>query len=164
TLAKSLADLAKRRQVQFVAARAAFENSTTLRLSNGGRLQFGHCVLATGSSPAKIPAFDAAGPLVMDSTAALRLEEVPGALLVVGGGYIGLELGTVYAALGSKVTVVELTDGLLPGVDRDLVEPLQERLEKLFHKIHLKTLVKKLEETPKGIRVTLEGEGREEPE
>src|SRR3989440_8719947 len=93
----------------------------------------------------------------MDSTGALRLEEVPPRLLVVGGGYIGLELGYVYAALGSKVTVVELTDGLLPGVDRDLVAPLHKRLEKLFDKMYLSTKVTKLEETPKGIKAYLEG-------
>ena len=88
----------------------------------------------------------------MDSTGALKLEDMPPRLLVVGGGYIGLEMGYVYAALGSKVTVVELTDGLLPGVDRDLVLPLHKRLEKLFDKIYLKTKVAKLEETPKGIK------------
>jgi dihydrolipoamide dehydrogenase len=93
----------------------------------------------------------------MDSTAALRLEEVPPALLIVGGGYIGLELGCVYAALGSRVTVVELTDGLLPGVDRDLVRPLQSRLEGQFQKIYLGTKVTKLAESADGIRVTLEG-------
>src|SRR5207249_4282171 len=154
TLAKNLAELAKRRQVQFIAARATFENSTTLRLSNGGRVQFGHCVLATGSGPTKIPAFDIGSPLVMDSTGALKLEDVPGSLLVVGGGYIGLELGTVYAALGSKVTVVELTDGLLPGVDRDLVRPLQARVATQFHKIYLSTKVAKVEKADKGVRAT----------
>jgi dihydrolipoamide dehydrogenase len=91
----------------------------------------------------------------MDSTAALRLEEIPGNLLVVGGGYIGLELGYVYAALGSKVTVVEMTGGLLPGVDRDLVRPLQGRLEPLFQKVLLNTQVTKIAETAKGIRVSL---------
>src|SRR5438132_3695726 len=94
----------------------------------------------------------------MDSTAALKLEEIPGSLLVVGGGYIGLELGYVYAALGSKVTVVELTDGLLPGVDRELVRPLAKRLETLFDKIYLKTKVNKLEETSRGVKAFLEGE------
>src|SRR5262249_14736028 len=84
--------------------------------------------------------------------------DLPPRLLVVGGGYIGLEMGYVYAALGSKVTVVELTDGLLPGVDRDLVLPLHKRLGKLFDQIYLKTKVARLEETPKGIRATLEGE------
>src|SRR5262249_18804372 len=103
-------------------------------------------------------------PRVMDSTAALRLDALPKSLLVVGGGYIGLELGYVYAALGSAVTVVELTDGLLPGVDRDLVEPLEDRLEKLFRKILLKTEVVRLVEAPDGIRVTLRGEDVPEPE
>jgi dihydrolipoamide dehydrogenase len=93
----------------------------------------------------------------MDSTGALKLEDVPPRLLVVGGGYIGLEMGYVYAALGSKVTVVEMTDGLLPGVDRDLVAPLYKRLEGLFDKIYLNSKVVKLEEAPGGIRATLEG-------
>jgi dihydrolipoamide dehydrogenase len=95
---------------------------------------------------------------VMDSTAALRLEELPKSLLVIGGGYIGLELGYVYAALGSKVTVVELTGGLLPGVDRDLVRPLQGRLTPLFDKIHVSTKVVKIEEVKGGIKAVLEGE------
>jgi dihydrolipoamide dehydrogenase len=100
----------------------------------------------------------------MDSTGALRLEDLPKTLLIVGGGYIGLELGYVYAALGSKVTVVELTDGLLPGVDRDLVAPLEGRLKRLFHKIYLKTEVVRLVEAPQGIQVTLKGEQVTEPE
>jgi len=100
----------------------------------------------------------------MDSTAALKLDEIPASLLVVGGGYIGLELGYVYAALGSKVTVVELTDGLLPGVDRELVRPLHDRLGKLFDKIYLGTKVVKLDETKKGIKATLEGEEVKERE
>ena len=115
-------------------------------------------MLATGSSPTRVPAFALDDPRVMDSTAALRLDDVPGSLLVVGGGYIGLELGTVYAALGSKVTVVELTDGLLPGVDRDLVRPLQTRLASQFHKIYLGTKVAKIEAAGPGIRAVLEGE------
>ena len=97
-------------------------------------------------------------PKVMDSAAALRLEELPRSLLVVGGGYIGLELGYVYAALGSRVTVVELTSGLLPGVDRDLVRPLQMRLTGLFDKVHLNTKVVRIEEAGTGIRAVLEGE------
>src|SRR2546421_8483595 len=94
----------------------------------------------------------------MDSTGALKLEDVPPRLLVVGGGYIGLEMGYVYAALGSKVTVVELTDGLLPGVDRDLVRPLHKRLEGLFDKIYLNTKVTRVEEAAGGIKAYLEGE------
>src|SRR5262249_21667079 len=158
TLANNLLELAKRRKVEFVASRATFEDSHTLRLADGSRRRFRHCILATGSSPTRIPAFNLESPRVLDSAAALRLEEVPGSLLIVGGGYIGLELGTVYAALGSKVTVVELAGGLLPGVDRDLVRPLQARLAKQFDKIHVNTRVLKLAETDKGIRATLEGE------
>jgi dihydrolipoamide dehydrogenase len=157
-LAKSLLELCKRRKVEVVKARAVFADSQTLELDNGGRRRFHHCIVATGSVPVIPSSLKVESPRVMDSTAALRLEEVPGSLLVVGGGYIGLELGYVYASLGSKVTVVELTDGLLPGVDRDLVRPLQGRLELLFHKIHLSTKVTKLAEAGKGVRVSLEGQ------
>jgi dihydrolipoamide dehydrogenase len=163
-LAKNLLELAKRRKVDFIRARASFADSQTLQLDNGSRLRFRHCILAVGSSPLRLPALNLESPRVMDSTAALRLEELPKSLLVVGGGYIGLELGYVYAALGSRVTVVELTDGLLPGVDRDLVRPVQTRLNSLFHKIHLSTKVVRLKETPSGIQATLEGEGVEERE
>jgi dihydrolipoamide dehydrogenase len=100
----------------------------------------------------------------MDSTAALQLEDAPVSLLVIGGGYIGLEMGTVYAALGTKVTVVELTGSLLPGVDPDLVRPLYQRLQGQFDKIHLSTKVSKLEEVSKGIRATLEGAEITEPQ
>ncbi len=164
TLSKNLVELCKRRQVELVKARATFVDSHTLQLDNGSRRRFRHCILATGSSPTHIPSLSLNTPRVMDSTAALELQEVPESLLVVGGGYIGLELGYVYAALGSKVTVVELTDGLLPGVDRNLVLPLAKRLEGFFHKIYLSTKVLKLEETPQGIKATLEGEGVTERE
>jgi dihydrolipoamide dehydrogenase len=155
TLAKNLLELCKRRKVEVVKARAVFADSNILELDNGTRRRFKHCIIAVGSSPTKPPALQLDSPRVMDSTAALRLEEIPGNLLVVGGGYIGLALGYVYAALGSKVTVVEMTDGLLPGIDRDLVRPLQARLEPLFQKIHLNTRITKLADTTKGIRVTL---------
>jgi dihydrolipoamide dehydrogenase len=157
-LAKSLLELCKRRKVEVVKARAVFADSQTLELDSGARRRFQHCIVATGSVPTIPSSLKVESPRVMDSTTALRLEEVPGSLLVVGGGYIGLELGSVYASLGSKVTVVELTDGLLPGVDRDLVRPLQGRLEPFFHKIHLSTKVTKLAEAGKGVRVSLEGE------
>ncbi len=160
-LAKGLVGLCKRRKVQTVRGRAKFVDSQTLELHDGSRHRFRQCVLATGSSPAQPAALKLDSPRVMDSTGALRLEEMPRSLLIVGGGYIGLELGYVYAALGSAVTVVELTDGLLPGVDRDLVEPLQDRLEELFYKIHLNTMVQRLAETPDGIKATLKGEGVE---
>jgi dihydrolipoamide dehydrogenase len=156
TLAKNLLELCKRRKVEVVKARATFANSNTLELDNGTSRRFKHCIIAVGSQPTIPQALHLESPRVMDSAAALRLEEVPGSLLVVGGGYIGLELGYVYASLGSKVTVVEMTDGLLPGVDRDLVRPLQGRLQPLFDKIQLNTTVTKLSETSKGIRVTLQ--------
>jgi dihydrolipoamide dehydrogenase len=157
TLARNLAELCKRRKVEFVRARATFQDSQTLRLGDGTQRRFRHCIVAVGSSPIVPASLNLKSPRLLDSTSALRLEEVPASLLVVGGGYIGLELGTVYAALGSQVTVVEMTDGLLPGVDRDLVRPLQARLEKQFHKIHLNTKVARLAETKDGIKATLEG-------
>jgi len=157
TLAKNLLELCKRRKVELVKARAVFADSQTLELDSGSRRRFKHCIIAIGSSPTIPAALKLDSLRAMDSTGALRLEEIPATLLVVGGGYIGLELGYVYAALGSKVTVVEMTDGLLPGVDRDLVRPLQNRLEPLFQKIHLSTKVAKLAEAGKGIRVNLEG-------
>jgi dihydrolipoamide dehydrogenase len=157
TLAGHLAESAKNRKVAYVRARGTFENATTLQLDNGGRVRFKHCILATGSSPARLRSLSLESPRLMDSTAALALPDVPRSLLVVGGGYIGLELGTVYAALGSRVTVVELTGSLLPGVDADLVRPLQNRLKGLFDRIYLNTKVAKVEEAADGIRATLEG-------
>jgi dihydrolipoamide dehydrogenase len=162
TLTGGLAQMAKRRKVQVIHARAWFENSTTLRLERQDepgkteQLTFDHCILATGSRPVKVPIFDLPTPRVMDSTGALDLADVPESLLVVGGGYIGLEMGTVYAELGSKVTVVELTDGLLPGADRDLVKPLHSRLEKLFSSILLNTKVVGLADNVDAIEVKLQ--------
>jgi len=222
TLTGGLKQLAAKRKVQVIRARATFENSQTLRLHAIGekplednRVQFEHCILATGSSPAGIPALQeekgtgtvagpaagkagpseatepvpeekgtgtvAAAPVgkagaseatepvpgepvpissrrIMDSTVALDLPEVPESLLVVGGGYIGLELGTVYAALGSRVSVVELTDGLLPGVDRDLVKPLHKKLESQFAAIYLSTKVVGLADKQDAVEVTFDGD------
>jgi dihydrolipoamide dehydrogenase len=160
-LANGVAELCRRRGVEHVQGRATFEDSQTVRLTESevSRIRFGHAILATGSRPATLPSLDLDTPRLMDSTSALALDEIPETLLVIGGGYIGLELGTVYAALGSRVTLVELTEGLLPGVDRDLVRPLQARLKGLFHAIHLKTKVVGMEETEAGLTVTLEGEG-----
>ena len=163
TLTGGLAQLARRRNVTMVHGVARFLDSTTLEVAPaaaGGasqRITFDHCILASGSRPARVPAFDIGSPRVMDSTGALELADVPESLLVVGGGYIGLEMGTVYAELGSKVSVVELTDTLLPGADRDLVKPLQQRLEKLFAAIHLRTKVARLEDTGAAVRVHFEG-------
>ncbi|MGH9502257.1 MAG: dihydrolipoyl dehydrogenase [Terriglobales bacterium] len=160
-LTGGLGILSKQRKVEYVQGRAAFENSSTLRISksSGGdvSLTFDRIILATGSRPAIIPSLKLDTPRVMDSTSALDLSEVPGTLLVVGGGYIGLELGTVYAALGTKVSVVEMLSGLLPGADRDLVLPLHKRLEKAFDSILLNSTVAGVKEEPNGIRVTFDG-------
>ena len=163
TLSTGLTQLAKRRKVRIVTARAAFVDSQTLRLEGGDpatyeseTLSFDDCILATGSRPAVPDALNLPSDRVMDSAAALDLADVPPALLVVGGGYIGLELGTVYAELGSQVTVVEMTDGLLPGVDRDLVKPLAKRLDRLFADIHLNTKVASLADAGEKIEAVLE--------
>ena len=162
TLTGGLAQLAKRRGVQIIHGQAMFTGSGSLAVaptSAGGEavsLTFDHCILASGSRPARIPAFDLPTPRVMDSTTALDLSEVPETLLVIGGGYIGLEMGTVYAELGSKVTVVELTETLLPGADRDLVKPLAKRLETIFHAIRLGTKVARLEDLGHAIAVEFE--------
>jgi dihydrolipoamide dehydrogenase len=160
-LTGGLGVLSKQRHVEYIQGRAAFQNSTTLRISktDGSKaiLSFDRIILATGSRPAIIPAFKLDSPRLMDSTGALNLEDIPGSLLVVGGGYIGLELGSVYAALGTRVTVVEMLPGLLPGADRDLVLPLHKRLEKMFAAILLNTTVSSLKEDGNGIRATFEG-------
>src|SRR6185369_17114834 len=101
------------------------------------RIKFKQCIIATGSRPVMPKMFDIGSPRVMDSSGALALQDIPKSLLIVGGGYIGLEMATVYAALGSEVTVVEMTDGLLPGVDRDLVRPLQQHLQTTLKAIYL---------------------------
>ncbi len=133
--------LCKQRGVNYIHGSAAFKDSHTITVSGRDPLEFDHCILATGSRPALPKLFQEGGPRVMDSTAALTLTDIPQRLLVVGGGYIGLEMGSVYAALGSRVCVVEMTNELLPSADRDLVRPLQGKLNKDFEAIHLNTLV-----------------------
>ncbi|MCX7409056.1 MAG: dihydrolipoyl dehydrogenase [Planctomycetales bacterium] len=162
-LSGGITELSKVRGVKLVAARGTFLDANTVELKHADgkieRVSFEKAIIATGSSPAVPPMFQLGDPRVMDSTGALELADIPGSLLVVGGGYIGLEMGTVYAALGSKVTVVELTSGLLPGADRDLVRPLQKRLEKQFAALYLNTKVEALKATKAGIEATLAGEG-----
>jgi dihydrolipoamide dehydrogenase len=119
------------------------------------KIRFKHAIIATGSAPAALPGLDGLGERIMDSAAALDLTEIPERLLVVGGGYIGLELGQVYAALGSHVTLVEMLDGLLPGVDRDLVQPLARRCEKLFAAVHLGTRLAGVRESAAGLEARL---------
>ena len=160
-LTGGLGVLSKQRKVEYTQGKAAFENSTTLRLTRANgteeQLTFDRIVIATGSRPAVIPSLKLETPRMMDSTSALDLSEVPGTLLVIGGGYIGLELGTVYAALGCKVSVVEMLPGLLPGADRDLVLPLHKRMEKIFDSILLNTTVAAVKEESNGMRVTFDG-------
>jgi dihydrolipoyl dehydrogenase len=157
--------LAKSRKVQYVQGFGELVDAHTLRvkLTAGGEetIQFEHAILATGSVPVVPAALRLPGdgdPRVMDSTSALDLPDIPNSLLVVGGGYIGLELGSVYAALGSAVTVVEMTDGLLPGADRDLVDILAKRLKQTMKAVLLKTRVTQLKPESGGIRVTFDSE------
>ena len=161
-LTGGLGILSKQRKVKYVQGRAAFENSSTLRVtkSDGSdeSLSFDRIILATGSRPAVIPTFKLDTPRIMDSTGALNLEDIPSTLLVVGGGYIGVELGSVYAALGTRVTVVEMLPGLLPGADRDLVLPLHKRLEKMFDAILLNTTVAAVKDEGSAIRATLKAQ------
>lgn len=168
TLTGGLAQLAKKRNVRVIQARGVFENSTMLRLEGEHesipaerQLTFDTCILAVGSIPAMPASFDLGTDRVMDSTGALALQDVPESLLVIGGGYIGLEMGTVYAHLGSKVSVVELSEGLLMGADRDLVKPLQKKLTKLFgERIYLNTKVGSIGQRGEKIEVAFEGPGK----
>ena len=158
-LADGVLELARRRGIRILHARATFVDSQTLRLEGAdvGTLRFRNAILATGSIPAVPPPLAADDPRVIDSTGALELQDIPARLLVVGGGYIGLEMGTVYSALGSRVVVVEMTDGLLPGVDRDLVRPLAQRLKERFEAVHLNTRVVALRPDADGVLASLEG-------
>jgi dihydrolipoamide dehydrogenase len=159
-LTSGVGGVAKLRKVKYVQGRATLTGPRSMRIAGEDgdtELRFEHLILATGSRPARIPTLALDSPRMMDSTSGLELPDVPKTLLVIGGGYIGLELGTVYAALGTRVTVVEMTPGLLPGADRDLVGVLEKRLKGLFAGILLSTKVVKVEEAKNGIRVTFEG-------
>jgi dihydrolipoamide dehydrogenase len=159
-LTAGVGSVAKLRKVRFMQGRATLTGPTSLTVvgANGNTdVQFEYLILATGSHPTKIPSLSIDSPRMMDSTSALELPDVPQSLLVIGGGYIGLELGTVYATLGSKVSVVEMTPGLLPGADRDLVAVLEKRLKGLLASIMLNTKVVQVIEDGTGIRVTFEG-------
>ena len=159
-LARGLGAVAKGKQVEIIGGRAVFEDSRTLLVQGDEpqKIRFQHAIIATGSRPASLPGVDLVSERVMDSTAALEIPEIPERLLVIGGGYIGLELGQVYAALGTAVTLVEMTDGLLPGADRDLVQWLARRVEKQFQAVKLGTRVESLRETTRGIEARLGGE------
>ena len=160
-LTSGTGQLVKFRKVRYLQGYAEIVDAHNLRvkLAGGGEdaVQFEHAILATGSVPAIPPALKVDDPRVMDSTAALDLPDIPSSLLVVGGGYIGLELGTVYATLGSAVTVVEMTPGLLPGADRDLVEILAKRVKQTMKSVLLETKVVEMKPEAKGVRVVFEG-------
>ncbi|NIR44252.1 MAG: dihydrolipoyl dehydrogenase [Gemmatimonadetes bacterium] len=161
-MARGLQALCKRRGVQVIEARARLTGTDELYLedSDDHRIKFGHAVLATGSRPTPLPGTEFGGR-VMDSRRALELESVPDRLLVVGGGYVGLELGMVYSVLGSEVSLVEMTDRLLPQTDPDLVEPLSARVDDLFQDVQLETRVEAIEETEEGVTVNFSGDGGE---
>lgn len=167
-LTGGLGQLTRQRKINYIQGKAFFENSNTLRLEKVGggseKLSFENAILATGSRPAAIPGLSIDSPLLMDSTSALELNDIPKSLLVIGGGYIGLELGSVYAALGSSVSVVEMMPGLLPGADRDLVSVLAKRADKLFDSIMLNTTVVEIKEQKNGVKVKFDGKGVEKTE
>ncbi|MDT3454988.1 dihydrolipoyl dehydrogenase [Stenotrophomonas pavanii] len=159
-LTKGLAGMAKQRKVRNVQGVGRFVSANELEITaaDGSTqlLRFQKCIIAAGSQAVKLPNFPWDDKRVMDSTDALELAEVPGSLLVVGGGIIGLEMATVYSALGSKVTVVEFMDQLMPGADKDLVKPLADRLKKQGIDVHLKTKASGVTADAKGITVTFD--------
>jgi len=160
-MANGLVSLNDRRGVQSINGRVEFESSETARIHDAevSHIKFHHAVLATGSRPIPFPGTTyEPGGRIMSSTGALALADVPAKLLVLGGGYVGLELGTVYAALGSRVTLVEFQDRLLAGVDQDLVKPLHCRLKQIFDSINLKTKVVSMAEMENGVDVSFEGD------
>jgi dihydrolipoamide dehydrogenase len=163
TLTSGLGGKMKKMEITLVRGLGKFLNEQTLEMAlhNGhtSELAFNQAIIATGSRPVSLPGVDLNNHQILDSTGALQLEEIPRSLLVVGGGYIGLELGSVYAALGSKVSVVEMTEGLLPGCDRDLVSVLKRRLDKTFTEILLRTKVLHVREQKNGVMVEFEKQG-----
>lgn len=168
-LTGGLKQLAKQRKVKLVHGYGKFTSANTIEVEaeDGTKtvVGFDHSIIAAGSRVTKLPFIPWDDPRVMDSTDALEIEEVPERLLVVGGGIIGLEMATVYDALGSKVTVVELSPGLIPGVDRDVVRPLERRVKKRYENIFLNTKVTAIEPTEKGLVCSFEGpaKGKKKP-
>jgi dihydrolipoamide dehydrogenase len=162
-LTSGTGQVAKLRKINYMQGWASLTSPTSLRVArkDGGSedVTVDFIVLATGSQPTRVGPLALDARRVLDSTSALELPEIPNSLLVVGGGYIGLELGSVYATLGTKVSVVEMTDGLLPGADRDLVRYLAQRVEKTFEKVMLSTKLTSLRGMDDGVKVTFEGEG-----
>ena len=164
-LTQGLSAMAKQRQVTVIQGVGEFTTSHQIKVTKADgqteTIGFEHCIIAAGSQSTKFPGVKD-DPRIMDSTGALELKDIPKRFLIVGGGIIGLEMGTVYDALGSKVSVVELSDGLIQGCDRDLVRPLQKRMEQRFEKIMLNTKVTSIEPKADGINVSFESEGKSE--
>jgi dihydrolipoamide dehydrogenase len=166
-LTQGLAALVKQRKVTVVQGKGEFASPNMIRVDTKEGVKtvsFDNCIIAAGSSVARIPGFPYDNPRLIDSTGALALPEVPQRLLVIGGGIIGLEMATVFEALGSRITVVELLDGLIPGADRDVVRPLAKRIEKRYEKILLKTKVSRIEPAANGLKVSFEGAGAPAPD
>jgi len=164
---RGLAGLAKQRKVTVVQGTGTFTSPHMMDVATPERVKkisFDHAIIAAGSQSARIPGFPYDDPRLMDSTAALTLTDIPKRLLVIGGGIIGLEMACVYDALGTRVTVVELLDGLIPGADRDLIRPLQKRIEKRYEGIYLKTKVTQLQVQKDGLKATFEGENAPTPQ
>ncbi len=162
-LTSGTGQVSKLRKVHYIQGWASIVDPKTIAVkkADGGdeTVSVDYMILALGSLPTKIPSLSIDSPRVLDSTGALDLPEIPKSMLVIGGGYIGLELGSVYAALGTKVSVVEMTPGLLPGADRDLVRFLAQRVEKTFDKVMVSTKVTSMKATDKNVTVNFEGEG-----
>ncbi|MCP9481819.1 dihydrolipoyl dehydrogenase [Shimia sp. CNT1-13L.2] len=159
-LTGGLAGLAKGRKVQVVNGYGTFTGPNMIEVDNDGEkstVSFDQCIIAAGSEPVTLPFIPHDDPRVIDSTGALELEDVPGRLLVLGGGIIGLEMATVYDALGSDVTIVEFMDQIIPGADKDIVKPLQKRIEARYEAVLTKTKVTAVEATDEGLKVTMEG-------
>jgi dihydrolipoamide dehydrogenase len=158
-LTKGLTGLAKQRKVRVVQGKSTFTSPNMIQVETSDGLKavsFEHCIIAAGSSVARIPGFPYDDPRLMDSTGALKLDDIPKRMLIIGGGIIGLEMATVYDALGSKISVVELMDQLIPGADSDLVKPLHRRIQKRYEAIYLKTRVTRIEAQENGLNVTFE--------
>ncbi|KQO55862.1 dihydrolipoamide dehydrogenase [Methylobacterium sp. Leaf87] len=159
-LTGGLSGLAKQRKVTVVTGEARFVSPNQVAVEHEGRTRvigFDHAIIAAGSEPVQMPFIPHDDPRVIDSTGALELDGVPARLLVIGGGIIGLEMATVYHALGSKVTIVELMDQIIPGADKDMVTPLMKRIQKQYEAIHLKAKVTAVAATPEGLKVSFEG-------
>ena len=152
--------LAKQRKVEVVTGEGKFTSANHISVATADgeiSISFDHCIIAAGSRVTKIPSFPNDDERIMNSTDALRLEQIPKRLLVIGGGIIGLEMATVYEALGAKITVVEMQDGLIPGADKDIVRPLQKRLQSRYENIYLKTAVTAIKPLKKGLEVSFDG-------